>query len=205
MKREMDDYKDFMEEVGEGKLKDFCVEELGAMGLLKMFQMPRSEVTDILNSRYSACAAFGTIMCAVVEQVANFKMTRYDADSRGDEELLLEKALKYDRFGGFVLDIAKEKEESDNDDGDDLEVNQETLDVFMSVMKSLGGPKLLHRGPSTSNQDDGEEGGADDAAKDGKGSKGPSFRSDRRIARLIIARYWADQIIVKYKASCKTE
>ena len=34
MKREMVDYKDFMEEVGEGRLKDFCVEELGAMGLL---------------------------------------------------------------------------------------------------------------------------------------------------------------------------
>jgi len=30
----MVDYKDFMEEVGEGRLKDFCVQELGAMGLL---------------------------------------------------------------------------------------------------------------------------------------------------------------------------
>lgn len=73
------------------------------------------------------------------------------------------------------------------------------------MMKSLAGPKLLQRGPSTSKKnddddDEDDEGGADDAiAASSTGKDGPCFRSDRRIARLIIARYWADNLMNLYK------
>jgi hypothetical protein len=211
MKKEMNEYKEFMEEVDEGKLKEFCRKDLGAKKIKQIFQMPRSEVTDILSNRYGVCSAFGTIMCGVVEQVANFKMTKYPTDARGEEEREFESILKHNRFGGFVLDLCSADEAKR--ETQDQQVDEEVLTIFINTMKSLGGPKLLHRGPSTSTQhsgcDEGEgEGGADDAAGKGEiddGKKGPSFRSDRRIARLVIARYWSDQIISKYKDSCKIE
>ena len=205
MKKEMKEYKEFVEEVDEEKLKEFCRKELGAKKLKQIFQMPRSEVTDILSNRYNVCSAFGTIMCGVVEQVANFKMTKYPTDARGEEEREFESILKHNRFGGFVLEFCS-ADEAKRETQDD-QVDEEVLTIFVNTMKSLGGPKLLHRGPSTTQHsgcdDDEGEGGADDAA--GKGEKGPSFRSDRRIARLVIARYWSDQIISKYKDSCKIE
>jgi len=229
MKKEMADYRAFWDEVGnsdgngdsdgngEGveNLKQFCMTELGAVGLRKIFQMARSEVTDMLSNRYSACSAYGTVMCAVVEQVANFKMTKYEVDSRGLEEIELEKVLQYNRFGGFVIEgiVSDVSCSNDNDvknEEEKLEINQDVLDVFLASMKSLIGPKLLERGPSTSksgkNGNDEDEGGADDAdaeemivEKGSKKKKGPSFRSDRRIVRLIILRHWADQIIRKYR------
>jgi len=205
MKKEMNEYKEFMEEVDDEKLKEFCRKELGAKKIKQIFQMPRSEVTDILSNRYNVCAAFGTIMCAVVEQIAFFKMTKYPIDARGEEEREFESILKHDRFGGFVLDFCSVDEAIQ-----DQQVNEEVLTIFVNTMKSLGGPKLLHRGPSTTQHSgcDEEEGGADDVAGKSEkddGKNGPSFRSDRRIARLVIARYWSDQIISKYKDSCKTE
>ena len=33
----------------------------------------------------------------------------------------------------------------------------------------------------------------------------PSFRSDRRVIRLFIARYWADRLIEKYNQKRKTD
>jgi hypothetical protein len=213
MKLEMKGYREFMEEAGEEALKEFCKKELGGKKLRQMFQMGRTEVTNILSERYQVCAAFGTIMCAVVEQIANFKLTKYPTDARGEEEIEFENVLRHDRFGGFVLDICNDDDDDDNDNDDGI-VNEEVLQVFVNTMKSLGGPKLLHRGPSTTqhndddeNNDNDNEGGADDADKGEKdeGKSGPSFRSDRRIARLVIARYWSDQIISKYQDSCKAK
>ena len=108
--------------------------------------------------------------------------------------------MKYDRFGGFVVEIANEVEDGT------LEMNNDVLRVFTSTVKSLGASKLLHRGPSTSKPGDAEAGGADDTDRENENGKaGPSFRSDRRIARLLIARHWADQIISKYRESIKAK
>lgn len=202
MKKEMKSYEEFMDEVGEERLKEFCENDLGVSGMRKLLQMPRSEVTDILSSRYNMCPAFGHVMCAVTEQVANFKLTKYDTDARGENEIKFEKALKYDRFGGFTIDISKEC------DNGETKMNQETLSILVATMKDLGGKKLLQRGPSTSkNQEQGEDDENDDEDHGNKKKKGSkqSFRSDRRIARLVIARFWADQIIAKFKDSIHTE
>jgi hypothetical protein len=85
-------------------------------------------------------------------------------------------------------------------------------------MKSLGGPKLLDRGlkkdsttmtmnPDCDDDDDDEEEGEADGGNvaDRKEKDGASFRSDRRIVRLLIARYWADNLIARYKASKEDE
>eukprot|EP01083_Nonionella_stella_P220864 789733_1 len=208
MKKEMATYKDFMVEIGgEEVLMKWCVEELGAQAMRRMFQMRRSEITEILTNKYGTCPAYGAIMGAVVEQVANFGVTKYDTDARGVEETAFEGMLAFSRRGGFMLKIAKKSSSAEEGGGDVIEVDNEVLSMFVSVMKSLGGPKLLHRAPSLSTSEDPEsKDGADDTWKvDTKGKKGPSFRSDPRIARLIIARYWADQIISKYRISCKKE
>lgn len=199
MKKEMPSYREFLLEFdgGEEGLVRWCMDTLGAKVLRRMFMMPRSEVSEILTNRYGICPAYLAIMSCVVEQVANFGLTKYDNDGRGSEELEFEKILTFNRRGGFMLCIVK----------DDTEIDEDLLLMFVSVMKTLGGPKLLQRGPSSSNKEDNDGGGgADDPIQEeSKAGSGPSFRSDRRIARLIIARYWADQIISKYKASVSKE
>lgn len=204
MKREIKMYRDFLEEVGKDNLLRFCMEDLKPQTLKKMFQMARSQVTDILTNRYKVCAAYGTLLCSVVEQVANFQMTKYSTDGRGAEEMEFEKHLTFNRFGGFILDVTTSGSEDDL-----LQVNEEILNVFLNMFTSLGDTILLHRGPSTmaavgsknddDNDDDGEEGDADETSKVVSIEKGPSFRSDRRIVRLLIARYWADELISKYR------
>lgn len=211
MKKEMNRYKEFWvegirvesdsfnDEVRERVLLNWCKNELGWQALRRIFQMPRSEITDILSSRYGVCPAYGTVMCAVVEQVANFGLTKYEIDARGKEEIEFEKMLRFSKRGGFMFCI------TDDDD----ENNDEILLNFIKMIKSLKGPKLLQRGLSTSTKNvKGDEN--DDAEGDGDGvysfdGCGPSFRSDRRIARLVIAKYWADQIIAKYETLYKKE
>ena len=59
-------------------------------------------------------------------------------------------------------------------------------------MKSLGGPKLLEKGKSSSDREDEEE------DPDVAVTVLSSFQSDRRVVRLLIARYWADLLMKKY-------
>lgn len=201
MKKEIKKYKEFMEEVGEEKLLQFCLDELGPVTLKTIFQMARSQVTDALSSRYNICPAYGTVMCSVVDQVANFDLTKYPSDGRGPEEIEFENNLRYSRYGGFILDI------TNGSSNENMKVNQEILVMFINMMKSLGGKILLQRGPSSTitiaHEDEEVDVDADERVNEAKNGNGPSFRSDRRIARLLIARYWADTIISKYREKVK--
>mmetsp|Transcript_726 Transcript_726/g.2142 ORF Transcript_726/g.2142 Transcript_726/m.2142 type:complete len:358 (-) Transcript_726:86-1159(-) len=218
MKKEMKEYKAFMAEIG-GKegLKAFCRDVLKARGMRRVLQMARGEISERLNSKYGIHSAFAIVLCAVVEQVANFGVTGFPLDGRSDVELTFEEALTFDRRGGFILPVA----ERDPETRKFSSVNEDVLDVFADLMQSMGGPKLLHRAPKKKKEkpasdggsndeqggdDDEDEGGADDAEGETvPGQDGPSFRSDRRIVRLLIARYWADQIIGKYQAHVEAE
>jgi len=230
MKREMRSYRSFLESVansgtepqmadmdrnsvgsnsssvGVDRLKRWCIESLGANQLRRLFQMPRSQVTEKLDAHYNIHSIFKTVIGCVVDQVAYFKLTKLDADGRGEVELRFEKILSYDRRGGFVLNLARKKQKQKGEGGqieEELVVDEEVLDGFLAMFASLGGPKLLQRGPSTSkNEYDPDEEGDVDAGDDvvTDGQKGPSFRSDRRVVRLMIARYWADQLMSKYNA-----
>lgn len=216
MKREMPIYREFLEETGgrEG-LRDLLSSEIGAPQLHRLIQMPRTEVIEKVRSHYNIHSAFGNVVEAVVEQVANFAITGYSPDGRSDAELRLEEKLAFDRRGGFLLRIARRNEETKKF----TEMNEDVLDALLDIMESLGGPKLLHRAPKKDvvggdENDEEEKGDADadadananadaDAADDNEA--GTSFRSDRRIIRLIIARYWADRIIDKCRIIMKTK
>mmetsp|Transcript_4563 Transcript_4563/g.9308 ORF Transcript_4563/g.9308 Transcript_4563/m.9308 type:complete len:347 (+) Transcript_4563:321-1361(+) len=202
-------------------LRQFCMETLTPQQLRQIFQLPRSEITDILNNRYKICSSYAILVCSVVEQVANFRITGYGIDARSggkddndddDAEILFENMLKFEKVGtGFCIDITRKERE-------EWEVNEDVLMVFLKRLVSLAGPTLLARAPKVvpthdANSDDEVEGDvnvgtkktakppddADDDDDDGAGGAVPSFRSDRRVVRLLIARYWADRLIEKYK------
>ena len=122
-----------------------------------------------------------------MEQVAAFQFTEYPPDGRGSMEIDFEtKLLTYDRRGGFVLPLVS----------DDGELQEDLVQIWMRRMESLGGPTLLERGPSKPKDGDQE----DDDDPDGPTSAlaKPSFASDRRIIRLIIARIFADLLAAKF-------
>ncbi|CAB9502178.1 expressed unknown protein [Seminavis robusta] len=203
MKKEMPKYATFWKEHAV-ELEEWCRSGADVMTLKKIFQMPRAEVTERVKNDYGIHSAFAVVLCTVVEQVANFPATQLPTDARGESETNFEQALVFDRRGGFTLKL-KQKDGS---------LNTDVLQIWLYRMKSLGGPKLLERAPpkkkvvadsSDEEEEDDEDGDADagglkqqaDPDEDEPAS-GPSFRSDRRIIRLLIARYWADQMMKKF-------
>jgi hypothetical protein len=186
LKKEIPLYREFWKQHG-ADFSDWC-RSLPPSTLKKVLQMPRSEVTDRVHSKYNIHSAFAVVLTAVVEQVAHFDATKYPPDARGTEEIEFEKLVSWDRRGGFTMKVCNAKGE----------LVPDVLQSWLNRMESLGGPKLLDRGVSKSQTDDEDEGGADDAQEREAGKSGPSFRADRRIVRLLIARYWADALIKKY-------
>lgn len=241
MKKEMKDYRGFLEEVvaaannGDTKsnidddddetiiniqdaipiLHQFCTKHLTPYDLHQIFQLQRSDLTEILKSKYKITSAFAIVFCSVVEQLANFDLTGYGVDappscddsSVDDSEELFETVLKYNSRGpGFHLDVATNIIEEDSEE--EWKVNDEVLNIFLKRMLSLAGPTLLARAPKSvadNDDEDEEEGGKNSETEkeneqsDTSNSK-PSFRSDRRVARLMIARCWTDRLIEKYRS-----
>lgn len=189
LKKEMKTYKDFWEENAEA-FEEWC-RSLPGKALKKNLQMPRSEVTERLRSKYGIHSAFGIVLCAVVDQVAHFKDTKYPTDARGQSEVDFEKWLVYDRRGGFTIRVCDKQGN----------LKEEIFQIWLKRMQSLGGPKLLERAAKKDTTPaEEEDGGADEVAMDGDdGGPDPSFRSDRRIVRLMVARYFADQLIKKFE------
>lgn len=149
--------------------------------------------------------AFGMVLSAVLEQVANFKVTKYPIDGRRAEEIEFEKILSFDRRAGFIIPITK------LDDSNSPVIADNALQVFLNMIVSLGDQKLIARGPKNAvssgvendaNDDEDEDGDSDISKVVVKSSvnSGPSFRHDRRTLRLLIARYWANQLMSKLKA-----
>lgn len=95
------------------------------------------------------------------------------------------KLLSYDRRGGFVLPMVSE----------DGLLQDDLVEIWLPRMKALGESVLLERGASSRDE-------ADDGDPDGAMAVGatPSFASDRRIIRLVIARIFADVLQEKYLA-----
>lgn len=181
-KKNMKEYKSFWEEYGDHYQSWF--HGLTQLQLCRFFQLARTEVMERLqHKKFHIHAAFGTVLCAVTEQVAHFKITKYPVDGRGEAEIDFEGILGFDRRGGFTLK-------------DDTE---ETRRKWLVRHKTLGGPKLLERNAKKTvyNDSDDEDGDGDEKEEEipsGKKPPVPSFRSDRRIIRLLIARCFADTI-----------
>lgn len=199
-KQQMKSYREFWQTYGPGFKEWF--HELTTSRLQRYLQLPRSELLEVLKSKddntdgnksssYQIHAAFGSVLCAVTEQVAHFELTQYPNDGRGQAELEFEKHLTFDRRGGFTLK--------------DLDSTM-TRNAWLLRHETLGGPKLLERNPLSRRTTvvatplDGESSSDDEEEKEEEvpennprtGVPTPSFRSDRRILRLLIARHFAD-------------
>lgn len=188
-KKQMSHYRDFWTEHGIHYQDWF--QSLPTPRLQRLFQLPRSEIIERLKTqKYHMHAAFGTVLCAVTEQVANFPLTGYPTDGRGSAEVGFEEILTFDRRGGFTLK---------NIDSD------ETKQIWLDRQKALGGPKLLERNAkkSTSESDDESAEGEEEATTPSESPATPSFRSDRRILRLLIARHFADVLERAYLKDTK--
>lgn len=177
-KKNMTTYKSFWEDHGEEYQHWF--HELSARKLCRYFQLARTEVMERLqHQKFHMHAAFGTVLCAVTEQVANFDVTNYPVDGRGEAEMGFEEILSFHRRGGFTL-----KDDS-----------EETRRKWLTRHKTLGGPKLLERNAKKAADDDSDdEGGDEEEKQEEQVSSVPSFRSDRRIIRLLVARAFADTL-----------
>ena len=142
-------------------------------------------------------------------------MTGYPADGRGDAELGFETILKFDRRGGFgIFPVTTTSSSSEEDDDrtnkNDTATCKQIIDIWLQRQESLGGPKLLERAVKVVTDDDDsegdDEGDADEAVQPqqqedpaaSNSEAGPSFRLDRRLIRLVIARYWADVLQKAY-------
>ncbi|KAL7542748.1 hypothetical protein ACHAXR_012052 [Thalassiosira sp. AJA248-18] len=229
MKKEMKIYRAFLEKVVQDNgdvdssveknnirdaipiLHQFC-NDLSPKQLRGIFQLPRSELTEVIKSKYKICSAYAIVLCGVVEQVANFKISGYGVDARcssvegGDNtEEIFENELKFVKVGpGFCLNIATNEK-----------ANDDVIIKFLQRMVSLAGPTLLARASKTTSHDNNDGSGSDNNGSDGEvdgasemnaeSTNTPSFRSDRRIVRLLIARYWADRLIEKYNEVQKEE
>lgn len=177
-KSRMKVYANFWAEHGDGYESWFL--SLPTEKLRKWFQLPRTEIVARLEQHgHHMHAALGTVLCAVTEQVAHFPMTSYPADGRGEAELAFEDRLMFDRRGGFTLKNLD---------------TVSTREKWLLRHKRLGGPKLLERNERKDADEEGDADEADAAIVSGV----PSFRSDRRIARLLIASHFADLLQQMY-------
>lgn len=185
-KKQMVHYRDFWTQHSDDYQDWF--RSLPLSRLQRLFQLPRSEIIERLQTqKYHMHAAFGTVLCAVTEQVANFPITEYPTDGRGSAEVGFEQILTFDRRGGFTLM---------NIDSD------ETKQLWLDRQQALGGPKLLERNAKKKSVrgNDENDGKSDNESEDEDETPPPStgtpptpsFRSDRRIIRLLIARHFAD-------------
>jgi hypothetical protein len=194
LKKSMASYKSFWLAHGDGFMEWCRRQEVTT--LTRLVQLGRTEILEHVQNTYNIHSAYGVVLCAVTEQVAHFALTQYPPDARGNVEEEFENVLTFDRRGGFTLPLRQQN--------DAESINEEVLQTWFNQMQALGGPKLLERGPSTrtedDNENDGEEGDVDGPAAAALGGSSSSFQSDRRLIRLLIARYWADVFQKRYVA-----
>jgi hypothetical protein len=172
-----------VEEKAVAKLLELCIDHMTLDELHDLFTLSREELENILKSRYKICSFYTIVFCTVAEQLEHFHLTGIglDAPENCDNiaEVEFERELRFDKRRGFCIDAV-------NKTGDGDVICESVLMSFLQRMVSLAGPTLLQR--SNSNNSGGKY-----------RSNDPSFGSDRRVIRLIIARYWADKLIERYR------
>ncbi|KAL4171728.1 hypothetical protein KRP22_009818 [Phytophthora ramorum] len=178
MKADMKKYKEFVDE----HLKGFMAwwSRLGENAKARIFQLPDDEVLSYFRVHTKVKGSYEILLCAILEQIRHFQDTGY-TDGRVAAELFFEKNLVHQRES-FVLDPQY--------------VVMEAGDTnFFEMLKILGGPKLL---PVRTTRNANEKSEAESEQTKSENNV-QSFRSDRRLARLVMFRIFADMAIRKYK------
>ncbi|KAL3757212.1 hypothetical protein ACHAWU_003874 [Discostella pseudostelligera] len=206
-------------------LHKFCTTELSPMQLHQIFQpLSPSDLVEMIKTKYKIGPAFSVVLDSVEDQVANFKITGYRTDaaahpnssspgrfSTSEEEDCninnyeeeFEKQLSFKK--GFYLNIAtkidhKQHPQQQHDIAmEQWTVHDKVLLMFLRHMTSLASHSALLSRTRSVNTAEGEKiVEQKHITRNNNNKPVPSFRSDRRVIRLLIARYWADRLIEKY-------
>ncbi|OWZ04023.1 hypothetical protein PHMEG_00024154 [Phytophthora megakarya] len=176
MKADMNKYKDFVDTHMKGFMAWWS--RLGENAKTRIFQLPVDEVLSYFRVQTKVKGSYEILLCAILEQIRHFNETGY-SDGRVAAELFFEKNLH--QRESFVLDSQY--------------IGMEAGDMnFFEMMKILGGPKLLPV-RTTRNPNEKSEAEAEQAKSE---SNVQSFRSDRRLVRLVMFRIFADMAMRKY-------
>ncbi|KAF1317741.1 hypothetical protein FI667_g14540, partial [Globisporangium splendens] len=177
MKDDMKSYKRFIDTHLAGFSEWW--KRLDETGKTRVFQMTDEEVMDFFRIHARVKGSYDVVLCAIMKQVKHFAETGY-RDGRINAEMYFEQFLQY-RRGVFLMDFKY--------------INSpEGAANFIQMLQVLGGPKLL---PVRQTRDPREKTEAE--AEQAKSEANvQSFRSDRRLVRLVIFRKFADIAIRKY-------
>lgn len=163
MKEEMSEYQHFFEEHEEAFAAWW--KSLSIPSKLRLLQIEDSEIMNYFKMHLKVKGSYEIVLNAVLEQVERFNETGY-IDGRNEVELLFEENLKF-RKGVFSIETSFLSKD----------------DQFLALLHLLGGPKLLPLrtegeplSPSSRKSDQPEDADVQ------------SFRSDRRIVRLVLLR-----------------
>ncbi|EEY63519.1 uncharacterized protein PITG_15869 [Phytophthora infestans T30-4] len=175
MKADMNKYKDFVDT----HMKGF-MDWWSRLGENAKARQVRTTYDFALYFRVQTKVkgSYEILLCAILEQIRHFQETGY-TDGRVAAELFFEKNLH--QRESFVLD----SQYIANEAGDKN---------FFEMLKILGGPKLLPvrtaRNPNENTEAEAEQAKSENNVQ--------SFRSDRRLVRLVLFRIFADMAIRKY-------
>lgn len=166
--------------------------------LQQFFQVPQSVVHQLLRDKYKLVKDnhLDLFLPSIMEQMEQFQLTRYPLDARGKEEMDFEKELQI-HSSLFFLSVTSESlpsEEKKVDPCSHMKMVETTIDIFIQMMGRLGNPILLEKQSEESSSH------VVDPNKKNflQQNQYPCFRYDRRIIRLVVARYWADGIIERW-------
>lgn len=136
----------------------------------QIFQMPIEQMTEYFHTNFKH--AYQVVLGAVLQQVTSYVDTGYSNDGATVAEVTFEECVYTDR-GAIVIEP-------------DFYLTDEGIDLLFERFRELGGDHLLPK------RDEDRRAAADhaDAAEESKDSQ--SFRADRRLIRVSIARYYAD-------------
>lgn len=167
----------------------------------RCFMMPKEELQIQFENTFNFKTAYKVVLCSVNEQVEHFEDTGYHDDGATDCEIILEGVLRLHRRAWTVDPEYYESEEG--------------CKFFFDMLLQLGGEHLLPRRPKEIrqeseiakakaegrklNNDSDDETDDVDTAETENNQATQSFRGDRRLVRLTIFRYFADQAWRKFQ------
>ncbi|KAG5192892.1 hypothetical protein JKP88DRAFT_260801 [Tribonema minus] len=149
----------------------------------RMTSLPSDDVMDMLQHQYNMRTAYMTVLCAVNEQVKNFAVTGMKCDSRAEAEMKFEEALQFKR-GAYAVAESFLQESGFTD-----------LCAYLGKAEKLlprAAGRTVHEADDEGQTDtDGNQGAeADEPSGGGGGGEMQSFRADRRLLRILIARHF---------------
>ena len=158
----------------------------------RCFMMPKEELLMQFDNTFDFKTAYRVVLCSVVEQVQNFEATGYRADGATDGEIVLEGVL-LKKKGAWTVDR-------------DYYETKEGCEFFFAMMRQLGGDHLMPKRPQELREESEQakamaenQGSDDDADTNEQSQTTQTFRGDRRLVRLLIFRYFADQAWRKFQ------